>query len=170
MKKTLPLLCIIVGLVLAVSACVAIAPSQPAAPTPGQAEVEAPAQEAAGEPVHLVIWWWGEQEAPGAQTWLDETMAAYQQEHPNVTFEAVLQSTDSLIPAFQSAAAAQEGPDIQYFWGGVWTLEPAWNGALVPVDDLIPTDEMAHYINNFERSYDGKTWGVPWYLSGNPIV
>jgi multiple sugar transport system substrate-binding protein len=169
MNKTLPLLTILAVLMLIISACVA-APPQAAPEAPSQAGAEAPAQESAGEPVNLVIWWWGEQEAPGAQQWLDETMAAYQEEHPNVTFEAVLQSTDSLIPAFQSAAAAQEGPDIQYFWGGVWTLEPAWGGALVPVDDLIPADELDHYINNFERTYDGKIWGVPWYLSGNPFV
>jgi hypothetical protein len=82
----------------------------------------------------------------------------------------VLQSTDALIPAFQSAAAAKEGPDIQYFWGGVWTVENAWSGAIIPLDDLIPAEEMGHYINNFERAYDGKQWGIGWYLSGNPMV
>jgi multiple sugar transport system substrate-binding protein len=120
--------------------------------------------------VKLVVWWWGEQEAPGAKKWLESTMAKYKEAHPNVAFEAVLQSTDTLVPAFQAAAAAKQGPDIQYFWGGVWTLENAWNGALIPVDDLIPADERANWVNNFERQYDGKLWGVPWYLSGNPLV
>jgi raffinose/stachyose/melibiose transport system substrate-binding protein len=130
------------------------------------AQAAPPAQ----EPVKLVMWWWGEQEAPGAQKWVDETIAMYQKENPNITIEAVLQSTDSLIPSFQSAMAAKEGPDIQYFWGGVWTLEFAWGGGVEPIDDLIPAAERAHYINNFERTYDGKIWGVPWYLSGNPFV
>ncbi|MDW8071056.1 MAG: ABC transporter substrate-binding protein, partial [Anaerolineae bacterium] len=124
----------------------------------------------AAEPVKLVMWWWGEQEAPGAQKWLDETIQLYQEKHPHITIEAVLQSTDSLIPSFQSAMAAQEGPDIQYFWGGVWTLEFAWGGGVAPIDELIPAEELAHYINNFERTFDGKIWGVPWYLSGNPFV
>jgi multiple sugar transport system substrate-binding protein len=102
---------------------------------------------------------------------MDETVKLYEAAHPNVTIDTVLQSTDSLIPAFQSAAAAKSGPDIQYFWGGVWTLEPLWtSGALLPLDNLIPTDEMSHYINNFERSYDGKQYGIGWYLSGNPMV
>jgi raffinose/stachyose/melibiose transport system substrate-binding protein len=122
-------------------------------------------------PVNLVIWWWGEQEAPGAQKWMDETVSLYEAAHPNVKIDTVLQSTDSLIPAFQSAAAAKSGPDIQYFWGGVWTLEPLWTSdALIPLDNLIPSDEMSHYINNFERSYDGKQYGIGWYLSGNPMV
>jgi raffinose/stachyose/melibiose transport system substrate-binding protein len=124
----------------------------------------------AAEPVKLVMWWWGEQEAPGAQKWLDETVAKYQETNPNVTIETVLQSTDTLIPAFQSAAAAKEGPDIEYVWGGVWTLEFTWADALVPIDDLIPAEERAHYINNSERLFDGKIWGTSWYLSGNPFV
>ncbi len=82
----------------------------------------------------------------------------------------MLQSTDTLIPAFQAAAAAKEGPDIQYFWGGVWTLESVWAGALIPLDDLIPAEERAHYINNFERTFEGKQYGIGWYLSGNPFV
>lgn len=150
MRKTMPIALVLAVLAMSLSGC-------QGAP-------------ATAEPIKLVIWWWGEQEAPGAQAWLDETMALYTEAHPNVTFEAVLQSTDTLVPAFQSAAAAKEGPDIQYFWGGVWTIENAWTGAIIPVDDLIPAEEWSHYINVFERQYGGKTWGVPWYLSGNPVV
>jgi raffinose/stachyose/melibiose transport system substrate-binding protein len=146
-------------------------PSEAQPTTPPQQQATAvPAQPTTAEPVKLVIWWWGEQEAPGAQKWMDETIAAYKTAHPNVDIEAVLQSTDALIPSFQAAAAAKEGPDIQYFWGGVWTLENAWSGAIIPVDELIPAAERDQYINNFEREYDGKLWGIPWYLSGNPMV
>jgi raffinose/stachyose/melibiose transport system substrate-binding protein len=164
--------------ILGVVAAQCVAPPQTPAPEQPTEKVEekpteAPAateEMAAEEPAKLVMWWWGEQEAPGAQQWLDETVELYQKENPNVTIETVLQSTDSLIPAFQSAMAAQEGPDIQYFWGGVWTLEFAWGGGVAPIDDLIPEEERAHYINNFERTYDGQIWGVPWYMSGNPFV
>ena len=84
--------------------------------------------------------------------------------HPNVTIDTVLQSTNSLIPAFTSAAAAKSGPDIQYFWGGTYTLEPAWQGALIPINNLIPADELSHYINNWERTYNGQQWGIGWYF------
>lgn len=177
---------VVLGLVLAacaVPATQAPTPAPPptevkaAAPTEAPVPTKPPEPTAAPqpttppeEPVKLTVWWWGEQEAPGAQKWLDETIAKYKELHPNVSFESVLQSTDTLIPAFQSAAAAKQGPDIQYFWGGVWTLENAWNNSIIPVDDLFSAEEKAHWINNFERSYDGKLWGVPWYLSGNPFV
>lgn len=174
MKKSLHIVSILMVLGLILAACGTPATPAPATEAPPAAPpvaTEAPAATAApAAPVKLVVWWWGEQEAPGAQKWVDETVALYQKAHPNVTIETVLQSTDTLIPAFQSAAAAKEGPDVQYFWGGVWTIENAWTGAIIPLDDLIPASEWSHYINNFERSYGGKTWGVPWYLSGNPFV
>ncbi|HEX8992409.1 MAG TPA: extracellular solute-binding protein [Anaerolineales bacterium] len=144
--------------------------SQPQPTNPPAQPTAVPAQPTTAQPVKLVVWWWGEQEAPGAQKWMDETIAAYKAAHPNIAIEAVLQSTDALIPSFQAAAAAKEGPDIEYFWGGVWTLENAWNGSIIPVDDLIPAAERDQYINNFERAYNGKLWGIPWYLSGNPMV
>ena len=175
MSRALSIASLVVIAALLLAACAAppaAAPAATAAPAQATTAPAAPAatEAPAAEPVKLVIWWWGEQEAPGAQKWLDETLKLYTEQHPNVTFEAVLQSTDTLIPAFQAAAAAKQGPDIQYFWGGVWTLENAWNGALAPVDDLFTADEKTHWINNFERTWDGKLWGVPWYLSGNPFV
>ena len=164
MKNTVRIVSVLVFFALVLTSCApAVTPAPPTA-APGTAVPTT------GEKIHLVIWWWGEQEAPGAQKWMDDTVTAYEALHPNVTIETVLQSTDSLIPSFTSAAAAKSGPDIQYFWGGVWTLENAWSGAIIPLDNLIPASEMSHYINNFERSYDGKQYGIGWYLSGNPMV
>ena len=30
------------------------------------------------KPVTLTMWWWGDQEAPGAKLWVDDTVMAYQ--------------------------------------------------------------------------------------------
>ena len=117
-------------------------------------------------PVHLVMWWWGDQEAPGAKAWLADTVAAYHQKHPNITIETVLQTTDGLIPGFQAAAAAKQGPDLQYFWGGIYSQQPAWAGSIVPVSDYVPAAELKHYLNAAaEDSYDGKILTAPWYVN-----
>jgi ABC-type glycerol-3-phosphate transport system substrate-binding protein len=117
-------------------------------------------------PVKLVMWWWGEQEATGATGWLADTVAAYQKQHPNITIQTVLQTTDSLVPAFQAAAAAKQGPDIQYFWGGINSQEPAWAGNILPVSDFIPATELKHYLNaSTEESYQGKIVTAPWYVN-----
>jgi raffinose/stachyose/melibiose transport system substrate-binding protein len=187
MQVTLRTLAAITLIVFIVTACApgastpqVAAPTESTESTAVTEEMEAPATEAAAtseavpaeEPITLVMWWWGEQEAPGAQTWLDETVALYQKAHPGVTVETVLQSTDTLLPAFQSAIAAQEGPDIQYVWGGMYTMEYVWGGGIAPVDGLIPEDELAHYIliDDVERNYDGQVWSVPFYMVDNVVV
>ncbi|BDG60125.1 ABC transporter substrate-binding protein [Caldinitratiruptor microaerophilus] len=123
------------------------------------------------EPVKLVMWWWGDQEAQGAKQWVDETIQEYQKLHPEVTIEAVLQTTDGLYPAFEAAAKAKKGPDIQYLWGGINTLGMAWQGYLAPISDYIPEQEWRHYLNHHEELYDGKLWSAPWYTQPSfPIV
>jgi len=84
------------------------------------------AQEDPSADVNLTMWWWGEQEAAGAKNWLAQTIKLYEKKHPNISIKTVLQTTDGLIPAFKAAAAAKKGPDIQYFWGGIWSLDDAW--------------------------------------------
>ena len=116
------------------------------------------------EPVNLTMWWWGEQEAAGAKKWLSDTIALYHKKHPNVTIKPVLQPTDGLIPAFKAAAAAKKGPDLQYFWGGIWALEDAWAGNTKPVSDYIPRSELRHYLNAKEDTFGGKVWTAPWYV------
>lgn len=121
-------------------------------------------KEIPAEPVELTMWWWGEQEAKGATGWLKETIKMYQEEHPNVTIKPTLQTTDGLVPAFQTAAKAGRGPDIQYFWGGIWGLENAFDGTIRAVSDYIPEEELSHYLNADENSFDGKIWTAPWYV------
>lgn len=116
------------------------------------------------QPVNLTMWWWGEQEAAGAKGWLAQTVAIYEKKHPNIKIKTVLQTTDGLVPAFKAAAAAKKGPDIQYFWGGIWSLEDAWAGNTKPVSDYIPKSELKHYLNASEDTYDGKVWTAPWYV------
>jgi multiple sugar transport system substrate-binding protein len=68
------------------------------------------------------------------------------------------------VPAFKAAAAAKKGPDLQYFWGGIWSLEDAWAGSTKAVSDYIPAAELKHYINTAEDTYNGKVWTAGWYV------
>jgi raffinose/stachyose/melibiose transport system substrate-binding protein len=123
------------------------------------------------KPVTIVFWWWGEEEAPGLEQWLNETVTLFEQATPNIKVELVRQTTDGLIPAAQAAAAAQTGPDLQYYWPVAWMLEDMWNGNLAPLDELIP-EEVAHYVPAFRdyASWEGHTYAAPLYNIGNPWV
>jgi multiple sugar transport system substrate-binding protein len=124
--------------------------------------------EEADEPITLTVWYWGEQEAPGMQAFMEEAARIYSENNPNITVEAVLQETDSLYPAFRAAAEAGEGPDIQGFFGGVFTLEDAWLGNLAPISDYWTEEELANIPagQRAETFWDGKQWGVPFYQIG----
>ena len=128
------------------------------------ASLAARSADSATEDVNLTMWWWGEQEAAGAKKWLAETVKLYEKKYPNVTVKTVLQTTDGLIPSFKAAAAAKKGPDLQYFWGGIWSLEDAWAGNTKPVSDYIPKSELKHYLNAKEETFGGKVWTAPWYV------
>src|SRR5665647_1110610 len=75
-----------------------------------------PATSSTNEKVNLTFWWWAESDAPGADAWMTETVAAYKQIKPNVTINIVPQSSDTLFSAFQSAVTANSGPDIASQW------------------------------------------------------
>jgi len=93
-----------------------------------------------------------------------DSVQKYEAEHPNITIDTVLQSTDNLMPNFAAAAKAKQGPDIEYRWGGIWNLQDAWDGNLAAVSDYIPQDELAHYLNASEDTSGGKVWTAPWYV------
>ncbi len=131
--------------------------------TPGRRAQPSP-QAFPKEKVTLTMWYWGEQEAPGAQSYMTEAIAAFEKVHPNVTIKPVLQTTDGLVPSFQAAAAAKSGPDLEYFWGGTNALTPAWQKQILPISDYIPASELKHYLNAQEETWNGKVWTAPWYV------
>lgn len=169
MKSLQKIFGLAVVLVLILTACA----TQPnAAPTAGASQPQAqPTQTqttSAGEKTKLLIWYWGEQEAPGMKSFMDKAVQVYMQENPNITVDAVLQESDSLYPAFRAAAAAKAGPDIQYLWGGTQALPDAWMGNLAPISDYWTQDELNHIPagQRAETYWDGKQWGVPFYQIG----
>ena len=145
------------------------------APPPEEATEEVVSEateEVAAEPVEMVIGWWGEQEAPGMSDWFDESIAMFQETHPNVKIEQVLESTENLAPSFQAAAAANEGPDIYTPWPGAWTVEDAAAGYYLPLNDYLPQETIDTLNEGVrpDRSFRGKLYGYPLYMSAGVIA
>jgi multiple sugar transport system substrate-binding protein len=118
----------------------------------------------------LTYWYWGEDDAPGANGWLKKEVAAYEKAHPKVKISVVLQSTDTLTSAFTTAAQTKSGPDIATQWATLPVLTPAWNGASVPISDYVPSSETKNWIGTPENMSGGKLWAMPQYLLGIPFV
>ena len=119
---------------------------------------------------NLTYWYWGEDDAPGANAWLKKEVAAYEKAHPKVKIKVVMQSTDTLTSAFTTAAQTKSGPDIATQWATLPVLTPAWNGASVPISDYVPASETKNWIGTAENMSGGKLWAMPQYLLGIPFV
>ena len=121
-------------------------------------------QNAAGE---LVVWYWGEQEAPGMKSFMDKTVASYNSAgiDPKGSVRQVLQESDTLYTAFRTAAKAKQGPDVQFFWGGTQALEDVWMGNVAPLDEYIPASVLDKIPVDSRREtyWNGKQWGLPFY-------
>jgi multiple sugar transport system substrate-binding protein len=163
MKPGIPLSRVVILLVFLLT----FLPSSRLAVWPSQVD----AQELLSDPVEIEVWWWGETEAPGSEAWLQAAQEAYSAQHPNVTFTNNLLSTDALLPSYEAAGQAKEGPTIMYLWGGIYTMDAVWKGWIVPISDYVGMDEASHYINREEAEWDGKIWSAAWYLQPSyPIV
>jgi raffinose/stachyose/melibiose transport system substrate-binding protein len=120
----------------------------------------------------IEFWWWGEEEAPGLKKWLRETASAFERENPAADVELVEQTNENLVQSAQAAQAAQEGPDLQYYWPVGWFQEDMFNGSLEPLDELLGEDELDHYpaAARDYATWEGSVYAAPFYSIGNPWV
>src|ERR1700733_2225648 len=78
----------------------------------------------------LNMWWWGEQELPGLQAFVSDSVKNY----TAANVKTMLQDTAVVESQFQTAAAAGKAPDIQYLWNGIYHMESVWLGYLRPLN------------------------------------
>lgn len=124
---------------------------------------------AAGD-AKLTIWWLGNQEVPGIEDWMKESIAAYQKLHPNVTVEAVLQSTDTYTTTQATACKGGSGPDLWYNWAGIWSLEQVWNGCTVPNEEALSAEDLQAVPAIAATKWSGKTWLYPVDARVYPVL
>jgi len=120
--------------------------------------------------VTLTVWWLGNQEVPGIEGWMKQTIAKYHALHPNVTVKTVVQSTDTWTTTQKTACKGRTGPDIWYNWAGTWSLEQVWAGCTVPNESVLSPADLAHVKNIDETRWGGKSWVYPLYRFIYPVV
>src|SRR5262245_46266579 len=123
------------------------------------AAAAAPARRGGGD--ELKVWYLASGVDPGAdkRNW-QESARIYQQE-TGKPVKLVAQSLDNFIPAWKSALAAKQGPDLQYLWEGVYTLEDAWRNNLEPFSKYLKPNETNHWLARFSVQWDGELWNSP---------
>lgn len=122
------------------------------------------------ETIKLTVWWWGEQEAPGAEEWFKESAEMFHQENPKITVECVLQSTEGLQPAISAAIEAGQGPDIVGNWAGVDTYDMMIKQQILPLDDLLTSEVIENTLLKFMVSFEGKLYAIPFYRGTHGLI
>jgi raffinose/stachyose/melibiose transport system substrate-binding protein len=123
------------------------------------------------KPVKLVVWIGGQWEFPGVpfNDWFAAYGKQFEAENPGVTVEQVNLTDDVYLQQLQSAGEAKSGPDITFLWPGIFAMESIWQGFIAPLNDLIPMEEMKHYIGWDQRLFEGNYYGVGHYDAGKPL-
>ena len=117
---------------------------------------------------NLTMWFWGNDDAPGADKWLAAAVKSYEAKNPNIKIKVVTQPVATFIATFQAAAAAKSGPDVAAQWATGPILTQVWGGAITAISDLVPKSETKNWLNTGENTYAGKIWAMPLYLIGIP--
>ena len=114
----------------------------------------------------LSVVWWGEQEAPGVQRWVDDTLARFQAE-TGVQLLARLEDSAEVAEGFTRAATAgQDVPDVQFFWNGIFLMESVWRGLLLPLNGLVSHNVLKRSGATSHSVFDGKQYRVGFYTLG----
>jgi multiple sugar transport system substrate-binding protein len=113
-------------------------------------------------PQNLKMWWWGEQEAPGLEKWLNDTIVKFKEETGH-SIEPTLQDTAVVISEFQTASAANDAPDMQFLWNAIYHMETAWLGYLEPLNNLLSEDEIWATNPTVLSVYQGNVYRTGWY-------
>lgn len=111
------------------------------------------------------MWWWGETEAVGITKWVDETNALFK-EQTGVDVKTNLLDVSVVISDFQTAAAAGQPPDVQFFWNGIYHMESVWLGYVAPLNGLIPDDVLQRAGATQLSIFGGQQYRVGWYALG----
>ncbi|MYW69007.1 extracellular solute-binding protein [Streptomyces sp. SID8379] len=94
---------------------------------------------------------------------LADVAKVYEKANPNITVKVTPIGWDVAHQKLVAAAAANKLPDVMQM-GGSYMTEFADMGALEPVDTKT-FHEQDYFPSGWEQgSYDGKTYGVPWYV------
>ena len=149
-----------------VGAIAVIALTVAAAVSVGSAGAKSSKPAQAKATTNLTMWFWGEDDAPGANKWLAAAVKSYEAKNPSIKIKVVTQPVATVIATFQAAAAAKSGPDIAAQWATGPVLTQVWGGAITAISDLIPKSETKNWLNTGENTYAGKIWAMPLYLIG----
>jgi raffinose/stachyose/melibiose transport system substrate-binding protein len=111
---------------------------------------------------NIKMWWWGQQEAVGIQSWMDDTIKKFKAQ-TGASVSPTLMDTAQVIPQFTKAAAAGNVPDVQFLFNGIYHMENVWLNYLKPLNGLVSDATIKSGGGTKLSQYAGKTYRTGFY-------
>jgi ABC-type glycerol-3-phosphate transport system substrate-binding protein len=121
----------------------------------------------------LVMWGIWAAGTPGADA-INAMIAKYQTDNPDVTIQYVQFDNNALkATILPTSFAGGAPPDIFYTVGFEWLFTYVRSNQIIDITSYYTANKMGdRYVPGLESvyKYQGKYYGVPWYLGGTPFV
>ena len=111
---------------------------------------------------NIKMWWWGQQEAVGIQSWMDDTIKKFKTQ-TGASVSPTLMDTAQVIPQFTKAAAAGNVPDVQFLFNGIYHMENVWLNYLKPLEGLVSPATIKSGGGTKLSQYAGKNYRTGFY-------
>ena len=107
---------------------------------------------------NLTMWFWGNDDAPGANKWLAAAVKAYEAKNPSIKIKVVAQATSrrSSRPS-RPRPPRSRGPTSPRSGRPGPVLTQVWGGAITAISDLVPKseiEELAEHVGEHLRRED----------------
>lgn len=171
MKK---LICLLLALTmtLGLAACGGSTASSSAAPS-SSGDAAAPSSETSGEQITLkFLHKWPQ---PENVAYFDEIVAAYMEEHPNITIVSEAVADEPIKDKLRVMMGSDDRPDVFFSWSGEFARKFIAAGAVMDLTEALDADNGAWRSTLMEAglepfSSDGKNYGIPLRLNGKFFV
>ena len=115
------------------------------------------------------MWFWGNDDAPGADKWLAAAVKSYEAKNPNIKIKVVTQPVGDVHRDVPGRRRREVGPRHRRAVGDRAGADAGLgrrdHGDLRPRAE-VGDEELAEHVG--ENTYAGKIWAMPLYLIGIP--
>ncbi|RSK28878.1 sugar ABC transporter substrate-binding protein [Bacillus sp. HMF5848] len=127
-------------------------------------ESDPPAEDPPADPIEIEFWTM--QLSPTFDDYINGVIADFEAQNPTVKVKWVDVPWGDMEKKILAAVASKTAPDVANL-NPQFASKLAELDALVNMDEMVPADVRGQYFEGVWKSntFNGKTFGVPWYLS-----
>jgi raffinose/stachyose/melibiose transport system substrate-binding protein len=155
------------AMTLSLMACGSSSSSSSSSSTSSESTSASSAPEVKKEPVTLSLWhiWAADSESSKAP--FEKVLADFQAKNPDIKLNVDATENETYKTKIRAAVAANEAPDIFFYWSGGYMKSFVDAGKLLPLNDYIDTETQGKLLSGTltNMTFGDKFFGLPHSMS-----